>query len=107
MADDHGIVGGGRQGAEGLVGDGNIVEDGARFEGDLRDDGIRLVREQLCKRVLGLRCDSLCRSVNLCLPKSCKVNRKIMRRAYCTCVRHWRRLRTAWAWPWYQLSSVW
>ena len=46
MADDHGVVGLGREGAVGFVGDGDIVEGDAGFEVEGGDDGDGLVGDE-------------------------------------------------------------
>jgi hypothetical protein len=54
VADDHGVVAAGRQGAVCFVGDGDILEGHAGLEGEFGDDGDFLVGDELDVGVLGL-----------------------------------------------------
>ena len=54
MADEHGVVALGGQGAVGFVGDGDIVQEDAGFEFEGGDDGDGLVGDELDEGVLGL-----------------------------------------------------
>ena len=72
VADDHGVVPAGREGAVCLVCHRHIVDDDARLEFEFGDDGKCLVGDQAGVWVLGLRSRCFCRLVQpLLLRASC------------------------------------
>jgi hypothetical protein len=54
VADEHGIIAGGRELPVGLICDGNIVEEDARFEFEGGDDSYGLGGDEAGERVLWL-----------------------------------------------------
>ena len=60
MTYHHTVVSGGIELAPSLVGDGDVADRYAGFEGEFGDNGDGLVRDEIEKRVFGLRGNPLC-----------------------------------------------